>query len=313
MIQQKRNNLKGCIILCLASLIWGLAFVAQSDAAGLVPSFLFNCLRSLIAAIFLLGVLLIRRLKTKESPLPSSPKGRRGAILGGVLCGVLLTVSVNLQQFGIANYPAGVPTEARGGFLTALYVVLVPLLSVFLGKKLNPITIISVLISVCGFYLLCLWEGVEGIYLGDLLMLLCALSFSFHILNVDKYGAEIDGMLLSMIQFAVCGVLSGILSIGFETVVWENVLQAAFPVLYTGIMSSGIAYTMQIYGQKYAEPALASLAMSPESVFAALGGWVLSGNALKLPELLGCTLVFGAIILAQIPELRARKKGAEQA
>ena len=309
MINQTRNNLKGCIILCLASLIWGLAFVAQSDAADLVPSFLFNSLRSLIAVAFLAGLLLLKKAKTKIPIFPADKNARKGAILGGALCGVFLTVSVNLQQFGIANYPQGAPAEARGGFLTSLYVVLVPLLSVFLGKKLKLVTLASVLISVCGFYMLCLWDGVAGIYLGDLLMLLCALTFSFHILTVDRFGSEIDGILLSMIQFAVCGVLSGLLSLGFETVEWQNVLKAAFPILYTGVMSSGVAYTMQIYGQKYAEPAIASLAMSLESVFAALGGWVIAGNALSLPEFIGCALVFFAIVLAQIPQLLETRKG----
>lgn len=300
---QQRNNIKGSLILCTASLIWGLAFVAQSDAADTVPSFLFNSLRSLIAAIFLLGILWIKKCKQQKPILPTAPQDRKKAVLGGILCGIFLTISVNFQQFGIAAYPQEAAAEARSGFLTALYVVFVPLIAIFFGKKPNIPTVAAVLIAVCGFYFLCLSDGIGGIYLGDLLGLLCAVCFSFHIISVDHFGTNMDGMLLSMIQFTVCGILSGFLSIGFETVVWENVLLAAFPILYTGVFSSGIAYTMQIYGQKYADPAIASLAMSPESVFAALGGWLIAGNTLSAREFLGCALVFSAVILAQSPQL----------
>ena len=313
MIQQQRNNIKGSLILGTAALIWGLAFVAQSDAADKVPPFLFNSLRSLIAAIFLFCALLVRKLTTKQNILPSEPINRKRVVTGGVLCGILLTVSVNLQQAAITIYPAGAAAEARGGFLTALYVVFVPIIALFMGKKLELPILGAIVIATGGFYMLCLWGGIESIYLADLLVLLCAVSFSFHILSVDHYSGFMNGMLLSMVQFLICGILSGAISLVIENaVVWENVLSAAFPILYTGIMSSGVAYTMQIYGQKYAEPAIASLSMSLESVFAALGGWLILGNALSLPEFIGCALVFLAIVLAQLPQLfetrRARKK-----
>ncbi|MBQ8431559.1 MAG: DMT family transporter [Clostridia bacterium] len=305
----QRNNLKGSLILCFASLIWGLAFVAQSSAAENVPPFLFNSLRSFVAAIFLFGVLLVRKAMTKRRIFPTEAPSRRRSLLSGLLCGILLTVSVNFQQIGIASYPAGTATEARGGFITALYVVIVPLLAIFLGKRLQLPVVGAVLISIVGFYLLCLSDGLDSIYLGDLLMLCCALSFSFHILTVDHIGASVDGILLSMLQFAVCGLLSGVLSMATETVVWEKVLLSTFDILYVGILSSGVAYTLQIVGQKYAEPAIASLSMSLESVFAALGGWVILGNTLTSREFLGCALVFLAIILAQLPQLFAERRG----
>ena len=313
MIEQKRNNIKGSLILGTAALIWGLAFVAQSDAADKVPPFLFNSLRSLIAAIFLFCALLVRKLTTKQNIQPSEPINRRRVVTGGILCGILLTVSVNLQQAAITIYPAGAAAEARGGFLTALYVVFVPIIALFMGKKLELPILGAIVIATGGFYMLCLWGGIESIYLADLLVLLCAVSFSFHILSVDHYSGFMNGMLLSMVQFLICGILSGVISLAVENaVVWENVLSAAFPILYTGVMSSGVAYTMQIYGQKYAEPAVASLSMSLESVFAALGGWLILGNALSLPEFIGCALVFLAIVLAQMPQLletrRTRKK-----
>ena len=309
MINQRKSNLKGSLILGTAALIWGLAFVAQSDAADKVPPFLFNSLRSLIAAIFLFCALLVRKLTTKQSILPSEPINRRRVVTGGVLCGILLTVSVNLQQAAITIYPAGAAAEARGGFLTALYVVFVPIIALFMGKKLELPILGAIVIATGGFYMLCLWGGIESIYLADLLVLLCAVSFSFHILSVDHYSGFMNGMLLSMVQFLICGILSGVISLAVENaVVWENVLSAAFPILYTGVMSSGVAYTMQIYGQKYAEPAVASLSMSLESVFAALGGWLILGNALSLPEFIGCALVFLAIVLAQLPQLLETRK-----
>jgi drug/metabolite transporter (DMT)-like permease len=182
-----------------------------------------------------------------------------------------------------------------------------------MGKKLELPILGAIVVATGGFYMLCLWDGIGSIYLADLLVLLCAISFSFHILSVDRYSGFMNGMLLSMVQFLICGILSGVISLAVENaVVWENVLSAAFPILYTGVMSSGVAYTMQIYGQKYAEPAVASLSMSLESVFAALGGWLILGNALSLPEFIGCALVFLAIVLAQMPQLletrRTRKK-----
>lgn len=313
MIQQQRNNIKGSLILGTAALIWGLAFVAQSDAADKVPPFLFNSLRSLIAAIFLFCALLVRKLTTKQNILPSEPINRKRVVTGGVLCGILLTVSVNLQQAAITIYPAGAAAEARGGFLTALYVVFVPIIALFMGKKLELPILGAIVIATGGFYMLCLWGGIESIYLADLLVLLCAVSFSFHILSVDHYSGFMNGMLLSMVQFLICGILSGAISLVIENaVVWENVLSAAFPILYTGIMSSGVAYTMQIYGQKYAEPAIASLSMSLESVFAALGGWLILGNALSLPEFIGCALVFLAIVLAQMPQLLETRRNKKE-
>ncbi len=302
------NNLKGSAILCLAALIWGLAFVAQSQAADLVPPFLFNSLRSFIGAAFLLALLLIKKAKSKAPIFPTDKAKIKEMLLGGALCGILLAVSVNFQQFGIAAYPNGAASEARAGFLTALYVVLVPIISIFFGKRNSIAVWIAVAVATCGIYLLSLSGGIDSIYLGDVLMLVCAFSFSFHILAVDRYGEPVGGILLSMLQFLVCGVVSGILTLCCETVVWTNVLAAAPQLLYMGVMSCGVAYTLQIFGQRYAEPAIASLSMSLESVFAALGGWIIMGNTLTPREFGGCALVFTAIVLAQLPQFFGKKK-----
>ncbi len=302
-----RNNLVGSLILSLAALIWGLAFVAQAQAADRVPPFLFNALRSLIASLFLFGLLAVTSLQS-HTPLFSTEKPRRREMLaGGLLCGVLLAISVNFQQFGLAAYPEGAASEARAGFLTALYVILVPLLSVFFGKRIGWPILLGGAIATAGIYLLSLSGGPGQIYLGDILVFCCAISFACHIMVVDKYGDTVGGIRLSMLQFLVCGILSLILSLCFEHFSWRDVFSATPQILYLGIMSSGIAYTLQIYGQKFAEPAVASLSMSLESVFAALGGWLISGNALEVQELIGCGLVFAAIVLAQLPQLFDRK------
>ena len=306
------NNLKGSIILCIASFLWGLAFVAQSQAAGLVPPFIFNALRSFIGSLFLFAFLLITSRVRRLPLFPATVQGRKQALLGGTLCGILLAISVNFQQFGLSYYPAGVASEARAGFLTALYVVLVPVISVFIGQKIKLPVWLAVIIAIGGIYLLSLSGGIENVYLGDVLVFFCAISFSFHILTVDRFAAPVGGVLLSMLQFLVCGIISLILSLCFETIVWENVLAATPQILYLGIVSSGIAYTLQIYGQQYAEPAIASITMSMESVFAALGGWLISGNTLSPREFLGCSLVFAAILLAQLPQLLEKKRSVSQ-
>ena len=304
----KQNNLKGSLILCTASLIWGLAFVAQSDAADLVPPFTFNALRSFIGAAALFVFYKITNRKRKEGFFPADKALKKQYFLAASVCGLMLAISVNLQQFGLAAYPNGAAAEARGGFITALYVVLVPVIPFFTGKKTSPVIWLSVLVALSGFYLLCLSGGVGGIYLGDLLIFICAVSFSLHILSIDKFVGITGGVKLSVMQFTVVGVLSSVLALIFERPELSNILSAAPQILYLGIMSSGVAYTLQIVGQKYAEPSVASLSMSLESVFAALGGWIISGNSLSVKEFCGCALVFAAIITAQLPEMIASKK-----
>ncbi len=302
------NNVKGSAILALAALIWGLAFVAQAQAADLVPPFAFNSIRCFIGAAALFVALSVKSVKTQKPIFPTEKAKIKEMLIGGILCGIFLAVSVNFQQFGLSVYPEGSASEARAGFITALYVVLVPVVSMFFGKRSNVIIWGAVAVAVCGIYLLSLSEGLHNIYLGDLLMLGCALTFTFHILVIDRYGEPVGGMLLSALQFLVAGIISGLLALCMETVVWENVLAATPQLLYMGIMSSGVAYTLQIYGQRYAEPPVASLTMSLESVFAALGGWIISGNTLTPREFGGCALVFTAIVLAQLPQFFGKKK-----
>ena len=305
----KKSNIKGSLILCLAALLWGLAFVVQNRAADKIPPFAFNCLRSFIGAAFLFSFMGIKSIFNKDYiPVPKT-MNKKLLLTGSIVCGVVLAISTNFQQFGIAAYPDGVPTEARSGFLTALYVIIVPILSVFVKKKVPVVVWLSALVALVGFYMLCLFEGVSGFYFADILVLGCTLAFSLHIIVIDKYCGAIGGVRLSAFQFVFCGIVSGIMSLIFEidSINISSIISVIPEILYMGIVSSGIAYTLQIVGQKYAEPAIASLSMSLESVFAALGGWVITGNALKGNEIIGCLLVFAAIVLAKTPEFFKKK------
>ena len=299
--------------MCLAALIWGMAFVVQDSVADKIPPFIFNSIRSFIGAGFLFSFMGIMSVRDKKfTPVPKD-MDKKQLILAGTLCGIMLAVSTNLQQFGIALYPDNVPNSARSGFLTALYVVIVPILSVFVRKRVSAVVWIAAFVALIGFYMLCLFEGVSGFYLADVLLLCCALTFSLHIIIVDRYCGIVGGVRLSAFQFIVAGIVSGILALIFEldAINLKNILDCTWQILYMGIVSSGIAYTLQIVGQKYAEPAIASITMSLESVFAALGGWVIKGAALNTNEIIGCTLVFAAIILAQTPEFFKRKTVSE--
>ena len=299
----KNSNLKGTLLLSIAALIWGLAFVAQSDAAEFVPPFTFNALRSVIGALVLYLFWFFRGKKDSKKFFPENPKDRKTYYACALICGICLSFAINFQQFGISAYPRGVASEARSGFITALYVILVPCFSVFLKKRVGLPVLLGVLIAVAGVYLLCFSKGISGIYIGDALVFLCTIAFSIHIMTVDRFAGEIGGVKLSIMQFSVAAVVSAVLAFlfEFEQISLANIISAAPQILFLGVMSSGVAYTLQIAGQKYAEPTVASITMSLESVFAALGGWLISGNTLSHRELLGCTLVFVAILVAQIP------------
>ena len=299
-----KGNLKGSLILTFGALIWGFAFVAQSVAADYVSPMTLNFLRFFISAAFLAAVLKIAGIKTHEPIFPRDKKKLKTALIAGAVCGLMLAISANLQQAGIASYPNGVSPEARAGFLTALYVILVPVISVVFGKKIHLLIWVAVIVAMAGVYLLCAREGISGFYLGDMLILACALGFSVQILCVEKYCNAVGGLRLSFLEFSFCSLFSLICALIFEPlkISIADIKPAIPSILFLGVMSGGVGYTLQIVGQKYAEASVASIAMSLESVFAALGGWLILSHALSGYEILGCALVFAAIILAQLPQ-----------
>ena len=289
------KQLKGSIALLTCTVIWGFAFIAQSVGMDLIGPFTFQMVRCLLAVALLvpLSFLLdIGKCSMKESfEKWKNPKLWKASIL----CGIALFVASGLQQMGLVYTDPG-----KAGFITAMYIVLVPVLGLFLGQKCGITVWISVALAVIGLYLLsCL--GVSSVNIGDLLLMGCALAFAVQITLVDRLGQALDGLRLNCIQFLVNAVISTVVMLLTETPVWENILACAVPLLYTGVLSSGVAYSLQILGQQRLAPAPASLIMSLESVFAVLAGWLLLDQVLRPVELLGCALVFCGVILSQWP------------
>ncbi len=308
------NDIKGSLILLLTAFIWGTAFVAQTSGAEEVGTFTFNAARSLVGALFLAVVIMVKNILDKKKNLgkvintENNSLPQTWPVGAGIICGIVLFAAMTFQQYGISVYPQGVAASGRSGFITATYVVMVSVVSVFLGKKMHCIIGISVAGCVAGMYLLCMSGGVSGIYLGDVLVFLGAICFTIHILVIDKFSSA-DSMKMSCIQFIVVAIISAFVMMFTENVTFAVIKAALVPILYAGVLSSGIAYTLQMVGQKYAQPSVASIVMSLESVFAVLAGWIVLGEMLKPREITGCVLVFASVILAQIPGM---KKGDTQ-
>lgn len=297
----KKTNVKSPLLLFLAAVIWGIAFVAQSVGMEYVGPFTFNAVRSIIGGLVLIPcIFLLDRLKTgeKEELLTAEEKkqSNRTLLLGGICCGVCLCIASNLQQIGISYTTVG-----KAGFITAMYIIIVPVFGIFMKKKIGIQVWVSVVMGVTGLYLLCVRESFS-LGKGDAYVLLCALVFSFHILTIDHFSPLVDGVKMSCIQFLVSGILSGIMMFLFEKPEMGAILSAWMPILYAGVMSCAVAYTLQIVGQKDMDPTVASLILSLESVVSVLAGWVILGQKLSRKELFGCVIMFGAIILAQLPE-----------
>ena len=290
---------KNFILLFLTALIWGVAFVAQSVAMDYIGPYTFNAVRSLLGGIVLVPCVFLFGQKKKtvkdEDPSKGTAVDRPGdMITGGLLCGIMLFLSTTLQQVGIQY-----TTVAKAGFITALYIILVPILGIFLKKRVSFQIWISVVIAIIGLYLLCM-KGSFYLGQGDFLMLVCSLCFALHILVIDHFTDKVSGVKLSCIQFFVCGLLSCILMFLFEKPAVSDILSAWLPIVYAGVFSSGVAYTLQIIGQKGTDPTITSLILSLESVVSVLAGWIILGQSLTPREILGCLLMFGAIILAQV-------------
>lgn len=294
------KKMQGNLLLLLTALIWGCAFVAQKEGMNQIGPFAFNGIRTIIGAFSLIPLILFL---SKNGSAPATSDNRT-LIKGGVLCGIVLFVASNLQQIGLAYTSVG-----HSGFVTALYVVLVPICGLFIRKRVRGLTWLCVIASAIGLYLLCIpSSGFGDINKGDLYTLGCALFFTFHILLIDHFSPKVDCVKLSCIQFFVCSILSMLIMVpadtamGFAAPTFANVLNAAIPLLYSGVLSSGAGYTLQIIAQKNTDPTVASMIMCLESVFALLAGMVILGEMLSVKEVFGCALMFAAIIVSQLPD-----------
>ncbi len=295
------NQLTRSLLMVFAAFIWGSAFVAQSMGADLLPALTFNAFRSLIAVGALLAVILLFS-KIQKKPFLPAKESRKDLLIGGICCGVALTVSSGLQQMGLADTDPG-----KAGFITALYIVLVPIFGLFLKKKAPGTVWLAVVLAVAGLYFLCIKKGI-GIETSDLLVLGCAFCFTGHILVVDHFSQRVDALWLSCVQFMVVTVLSAFFALFFEEPDLGNLTACLFPLFYTGLLSSGVAFTLQIVAQKGANPTVVSLMMSLESVFSVLTGAVVLREWPTEREFLGCGLMLAAILLAQLPPLKIFKK-----
>lgn len=305
-----KKRMRGNALLLLAAFIWGLSFVAQSEGMKYIGPFAFIGIRSMLAAVSLAIFLGIRgavsagkKRRAAEQAQEAKMPGKRALLLGGGCCGLILFAATMLQQIGILhnNEPG------KAGFITALYLILVPLTGIFFRKKIGAKVWMAVLLAVCGMYLLCITEGLH-MTTGDLYLLGCAFVFTLHILVIDYFSPKVDGVAMSCIQFLLCGVLGMTGMFLTETVELSHVLEAWLPLTFSGVFSGGVAYTLQIVAQKDTEPAIASLLMSLESVFAVFGEWLILGQLMSGREFAGCGLMFAGILLTQLPEKRWGKQ-----
>lgn len=296
-----KTKFKGPLCLFLCSLFWGMAFAAQSNAMNYMGPYTFVFLRSAITSLVLFSV---HPLMVRTRMIPAENRENRASLWKvGALCGVFLVAATLLQQIGLVT-----TSTAKSGFVTALYIVIVPILGLFIGKKPQITILLGVAMSLVGLYFLCMKDALR-IDPGDLLTFFSAIVFALHILVIDRFGGNLDSVKLSAVQFLFAAVCSGILAFTLETPTFENFAACWTSVVYVAVFSGALGYTLQIAGQKSTDPTIASLIMCLESVFAAVGGWILLDQRLSGHEMLGCALMLGASIVALIP-LPAKTKTA---
>jgi len=297
-----KNSLKGSFLLLLTAFVWGVAFVAQSVGMDYLNAFAFNSIRNFIGAFVLIPVLMWNSSRSKNTMNNVQEQNSlhgiftKDLMIGGLICGTALCIASNFQQLGIQYSTVG-----KSAFITTLYIVFVPLLGLFFKKKVSPQVWIGVLLAMAGLYLLCMKDEVFVLSTGDIYLLLSAFFFTIQITAVDYFVPKVNGVALSMMQFLVTAILSGVCVLFTEIPTWSDICAAAIPLLYAGVISCGIGYTLQIIGQQHLSATVASLIMSLESVFATLAGWLILHEVLSTKELIGCGLVFIAVLLTQLP------------
>ena len=303
-----KTQTQNSLLLLLCSFIWGTAFVAQSAGSGM-GAYSFLAGRSWLAVVVLIPTVLVFdaiRRKNGTDAKPKTAAEKKKLLTAGLVCGTFLFAASAAQQIGITLNPS----TAKAGFLTAMYVVLVPVFGLFLGRRGSAQLWVSMVVAVLGLYLLCMKNGFGSIESSDWVLLSCAVLFSFQIMAVDHYSPLVDGVRLSLLEFLVTAIESTLAAFLFETPTLTDFATNAWPIVFCGVFSSGVAYTLQILGQKDLNPAIASLIMCLESVFSAIGGWLILHQSLSAREGIGCALIFTAVVLAQLPLGRRAESAA---
>lgn len=286
------KKLRGSLMLLTAAFIWGTAFVAQSKGMDYVAPFTYNAVRTLIGGVVLIPMVFLFGQKSRRKV---SENNNKISFIGGIICGLVLFAASSFQQLGISLTSAG-----KAGFITALYVVIVPIISIIFGQKSNLKMWICAFTAIIGFYFLCIKEGFR-LSKGDLYVLICAVFYSVHIIVIDHFNSKgAEPVKMSCVQFFTAGSIMMICMFIFESPALSAVWAAKYTILYAGVMSCGVAYTLQIIGQKYTESTAAALIMSLESVFAALAGWIILSEHMSMKEFAGCILVFAAVVFSQL-------------
>lgn len=300
----KKDQLVGNIMLLIAALIWGTTFVAQSEAMDQMGPFTYQAARSILGALVLIPVIAVSDFAKKKVGTYVSPtkESNKKLLIASFVCGTVYVVAAAFQQVGMA-----MGTESgKAGFITAMYMLIVPIIGLFMKKKVGPVIWGCIAVATVGLYLLCI-TGDFGLRASDAVVFGCAISFALHIVVIDYFSPYVDGIRLSCLQFAIAGAYSVILMFIFEEPTWQQIQSGWFSIVYAGVLSSGVGFTLQILAQQRTNPTIASMLMSLESVFAVLGGIVILGEVPTAREAIGCALMFAAIIVAQIPFPKKKK------
>ncbi|MCL2051345.1 MAG: DMT family transporter [Lachnospiraceae bacterium] len=289
----KRITLKSTLLLLSASLIWGFAFTAQSMGMDYLGPLSFNGTRFILGCAVLAPLVLLRKKAAKKRG--KSLGAKKDLLVAGFACGVVVCIATTLQQIGIIYTSVG-----KAGFITTLYIIIVPIMGIFLNRKADGVIWAGAIIAAVGVYFLCIDENFT-LNIGDIYIFICAFVFSVHIHLIAHFAPKVDGVALSCLQFLVAGLISIIIGYPLEKPIISDFIAGIWPLLYAGVLSSGIAFTLQIVGQRDADPSVASLIFSLESVFAVLGGYLLLRQNLSIRELVGCAIMFAAVLLVQLP------------
>ena len=299
------NETKGSIMLMGTSVIWGLAYIAQRKGMDHIGAFTFSAVRCLIAGICMVIVIRLLNNHNGRKIVRKADENPKDVVLGGFFCGLALFLGMGFQQLGVAR-----TSIANSGFISALYIVIVPILGLFIHKKVKANIWVGIFVSLIGLALLC-FEGTFKLNTGDIFMLCSATFYSLHIMCIDYFAPKVDGTKMSCIQFFVGAFFNVIAMFIFEEPTMKGILQAWLPLLYVGVLSTAVGYTLQIIGQKFVPPTIAAMLMSLESVFAGLFGWLILHETMSFQKFMGCVVVFSAIVIAQLPTEKIFKKKAK--